>query len=102
LDLFLLLLSSILVGGIKEEIQRAFVLVRFEQFLGGGIVGLICWSLFFGIGHLAQGQDNAIRAALLGVVLGLIYLRRRNPTAPMVAHALYDVSVVIFAWFVLK
>ena len=32
--LIVLLVSSILVGGMKEEIQRAFVLDRFERYLG--------------------------------------------------------------------
>lgn len=102
LDLLLFLLSSIFAGGIKEEIQRAFVLVRFEKFLGGSLIGLVFWSAVFGLGHLSQGADNAVRAALLGLVLGLIYLRRRNPVACMAAHALYDIAVVLFTWFVLR
>ena len=101
-DVLLLILCSILVGGIKEELQRAFVLVRFERYLGGAPLGLAMFSLFFGLGHLAQGADNAIRAALLGLALGLFYLRRRNPTGPIIAHALYDILAVVFSWYFLS
>ena len=101
LGLVLMILSSILVGGIKEELQRAFVLRRFEQYLGGGQIGLILWSVAFGLGHLSQGEDNAVRAGFLGLLLGLFFLRRRNPLGPIIGHASYNVLVVLFAWFAL-
>jgi membrane protease YdiL (CAAX protease family) len=97
-DLGLLCITSIYVGGIKEEIQRAFVLNRFRN-LGGPWLGLILWSLFFGFGHLVQGPDNAVAAGILGVLFGVLYLRRRSLTAPIVAHALYDVLTLTVYWF---
>lgn len=97
-DLGLLCITSIYVGGIKEEIQRAFVLNRFRN-LGGPWLGLILWSLFFGFGHLVQGPDNAVAAGILGLLFGVLYLRRRSLTAPIVAHALYDVLTLAVYWF---
>ncbi len=102
LGLVLMILSSILVGGVKEELQRAFVLVRFERYLGGSLVGLVLWSVVFGLGHVTQGADNAVRAGLLGLILGLLFLRRRNPLGPVIGHATYNVLVVLFAWFALS
>ena len=77
----------VVAGGIREEIQRAFLLHRFERWLGGGAVGLVVTSLAFGAGHLIQGIDAAVATGLLGGVWGLVYLRRRSAVAPMVSHS---------------
>ncbi len=97
-DLLLFLLTGIFVGGVKEEIQRAFILRRFQEHLGGAAVGLIVWSIVFGAGHLSQGWDRALQATLLGLVFGLVYLWRGSLVAPIVSHALYDVLVVLLAY----
>ena len=97
-DLMLLLISSVLVGGFKEEIQRAFVLVRFESHLGGIKLGLILWSTFFAWGHMMQGIDNAAGAGVLGLIFGLLYVWRRTLIAPIVAHAVYDIATLLIYW----
>lgn len=98
-DLGLFLVASIYAGGIKEEVQRAFVLTRFRDSLGGVYVGLFLWSLFFGYGHAIQGIDNAVGAGILGLLFGLLFIWRRNLTAPIVAHILYDVLTLIIYRF---
>lgn len=80
----------IIAGGVREEVQRAFLLHRFDQWLGGGRVGVIVTSIAFGGGHLLQGVDAAIATGLLGAFWGVIYLRRRSMVAPMVSHAGFD------------
>ena len=97
-DLTLLLMTSVYVGGIKEEIQRAFVLENFKAHLGGVVPGLVLWSIFFGIGHSFQGVDYAVAAGVLGLLFGLIYLRRRHLAAPIGAHALYDMVTLAIFW----
>jgi membrane protease YdiL (CAAX protease family) len=77
----------IVAGGVREEIQRAFVLHRFEVWLGGGAVGIVVGSIAFGVGHLVQGYDAAVATGLLGVFWGIVYLRRRSVVAPMVSHS---------------
>ena len=98
-DLALFLVVSIFAGGIKEELQRAFVLGRFRTYLGGAKLGLVLWSLAFGLGHYAQGVQAIVSATLFGFLFGSIYLIRRNLIAPMVAHALYDISALLGFWF---
>ena len=63
-----------MAGGLREELQRAFLLRRFEQHLGGARVGLVVTSLAFGLGHTLQGWDAAVGTALLGAVWGALYL----------------------------
>jgi uncharacterized protein len=81
-------------GGVREEIQRGFILRRFDQYLGGGTVGLALFSLLFGIGHLEQGYDVALATAILGAFWGWIFLRRRSVAAPMVGHAGFNLLQV--------
>jgi CAAX protease family protein len=89
-DAALLGVVAIVAGGIREELQRAFLLQRFERHLGGPIVGVIVLSLAFGLGHYPQGWDATITTGLLGVFWAIVYLRRRSTVAPMVSHALFN------------
>lgn len=78
---------AIFAGGVREELQRAFVLRRFERHLGGADVGVLVWSVAFGLGHAVQGWDAAITTGVLGAVWAGMYLKRRSSVAPIVSHA---------------
>jgi membrane protease YdiL (CAAX protease family) len=82
-------------GGVREEIQRGFVLHRFDRYLGGAPAGIVLYSVMFGLGHLDQGYDAAIATGLLGVVWGVIYLARRSIVAPMVSHAGFNLAQLL-------
>jgi membrane protease YdiL (CAAX protease family) len=86
-------------GGVREEIQRGFILHRFEQYLGGGPLGLTLFSVVFGLGHVEQGYDVAVATAALGAFWGALYLRRRSVVAPMVAHAGFNLAQVVKFFF---
>ena len=85
----------VLAGGLREEVQRAFILHRFEQSLGGAVVGLILFSLMFGLGHIDQGLDVAITTGALGMFWGVLYLARRSFVASSVSHAGFNLTQVI-------
>jgi membrane protease YdiL (CAAX protease family) len=85
----------ILAGGVREELQRGFILHRFDQRLGGAWVGLGVFSVAFGFFHVEQGFDVAISVGLLGVIWGVLYIRRRSVVAAMVSHAGFDVAQVL-------
>ena len=100
LDALLLGTAAVIGGGIKEELQRAFILRRFEQHLGGPRVGLLLYSLAFGAGHAIQGWDVGIITALLGLAWGIVFLWRRSAVAPMVSHSGFNAAQIIqFAIF---
>ncbi len=80
-------LLAIVAGGIREELQRAFLLHRFEQHLGGAKVGVVVLSTAFGLGHYVQGWDAVITTAALGAFWAVLYLDRRSSVAPVVSHA---------------
>lgn len=83
-------LVAVIGGGIREELQRAFVLHRFEQYLGGADVGVVVSSVAFGYFHMVQGKDAAIAAGALGLVWAIVFVQRRSTIAPIVSHAGFD------------
>jgi uncharacterized protein len=80
-------LVAIVAGGIREELQRAFLLRRFERHLGGPVIGVLILSAAFGLGHFVQGWDAVITTGTLGAFWAVLYLRRRSSVAPIVSHA---------------
>lgn len=86
---------AIFAGGVREELQRAFMLRRFEQHLGGAWVGVVVLSVAFGLGHAVQGWDAAIATGTLGAFWAVLYLRRRSSVAPLVSHAGFNALEVL-------
>lgn len=88
----------LVAGGVREELQRAFLLHRFEQRLGGGPLGLVVTSAAFGLGHTVQGWDAAIVTAMLGAFWGAMYLSRRSVTATVTNHALFNLAQILLGY----
>ncbi len=84
-----------IAGGVREEVQRGFILHRFSQYLGGGFVGIVIFSAAFGFGHIDQGIDAALATGLLGAAWGALYLARRSIVAPMVSHAGFNLLQLV-------
>ena len=97
IDVAIFAVVVMIAGGLREEVQRGFILHRFKGYLGGGAVGIVVHSLIFGLGHLDQGYDAAIATATLGAFWGVVYLRRRSIIAPITSHAGYNLSQVLVA-----
>ena len=98
-DAALLGLVAIVAGGVREELQRAFLLDRFERYLGPSWAGVVILSTAFGLGHLLQGRDAAIATGAMGAFWAVMYLRRRSSVAPMMSHALFnslEVLIIVF------
>lgn len=94
-DALMLAAVAVLSGGVKEELQRAFVLRRFDQHLGGARVGLVVFSVVFGAGHLIQGWDVGVVTTLLGLFWGVLYLKRGSFTASAVSHSGFNVAQIV-------
>jgi len=89
-SIWLFLFVVIVAGGVREELQRAFLLQRFRDHLGQPWLGLFITSLAFGMGHTLQGLDAALITGALGALWGFIYLTRRGALASMVSHSLFN------------
>jgi membrane protease YdiL (CAAX protease family) len=42
--------------------------------------------------------DNAVAAGLLGLLFGILYLRRGSLTGPIAAHAAYNLLTLAVYW----
>jgi membrane protease YdiL (CAAX protease family) len=93
----ILAIVVILAGGVREELQRAFLLQRFVRYLGGPAVGVILLSIAFGAGHWMQGWDAVLTTGLLGAVWAVVYLRRGSSVAPIVSHSGFNAFEVLRA-----
>jgi membrane protease YdiL (CAAX protease family) len=89
------LLLAIVAGGIREEVQRAFLLHRFRNDLGGAGIGLLVTSVAFGLGHTLQGWDATVITGLLGLTWGVLYLKRGSAVAGLISHSLFNSAEVI-------
>jgi membrane protease YdiL (CAAX protease family) len=84
-----------LAGGVREEVQRAFIVRRFDQYLGGAVVGIVIYSIIFGLGHIEQGYAAAIATGTLGAAWGVIYWRRQSIIAPIISHAGFNLLQLV-------
>jgi CAAX protease family protein len=93
--LIFLALAWILAAFGEEMVYRGYLMNRVADLLnrtrGAWIVSLIAVHLAFGLAHIYQGVTGAIDEGLMGLLLGLIYLRTgRNLSVPIVAHGVAD------------
>ena len=98
LEASIFFMVAVLAGGVREELQRGFILHRFEQRLGGIKVGLAAFTLMFGALHADQGIDVATAVGLLGLFWGIVYIKRRSVVLSMVNHASFNGAQVIQAF----
>jgi membrane protease YdiL (CAAX protease family) len=87
----------LVAGGVREELQRAFLLHRFDQALGGARLGVVLTSVAFGLGHAIQGWDAMLLTGVLGAIWGVVYVWRRNVVSTMVSHGLFNAVQVLMA-----
>ena len=92
------LVVVIVAGGVREELQRAFLLHRFAHDLGSKGAGLMITSVAFGLGHTLQGWDAAILTGALGAAWGAIYLSRGSAIASIVSHSLFNSGELLRAF----
>jgi membrane protease YdiL (CAAX protease family) len=84
------LFVAIVAGGMREELQRAFLLHRFKEDFGQPWLGLLITSIAFGLGHTIQGNDVAMITGTLGAIWGAMYLFRGGALASIVSHSLFN------------
>jgi membrane protease YdiL (CAAX protease family) len=82
-------------GGVREEIQRGFIIRRFDSYLGGAAAGIVLYAGVFGLGHLEQGYAAAIATGMLGAFWGIVYWKRQSVIAPMVSHAGFNLAQLL-------
>ena len=95
LDAAIFLVVVMLAGGVREELQRGFILHRFGQRLGGMWVGNLTFGIAFGLLHFDQGWDIALVIGLLGLAWGAFFIRRGSVLMSMANHAGFNAAQVL-------
>ena len=95
LDAAIFLVVVVLAGGVREELQRGFILHRFGQSLGGMWMGNITFGVAFGLLHFDQGWDIAIVIGLLGLAWGALFIRRGSVLMSVANHAGFNAAQVL-------
>ncbi len=95
LTLIFIALAWILAAFGEEMVYRGYLMNRVADLLNrtrrAWIVSLIAVHLAFGLAHAYQGWTGIIDEGLMGLLLGLIYLRTgRNLAVPIIAHGVQD------------
>jgi len=96
-DAIVFAIVVMVAGGVREEVQRGFIVHRFDGYLGGGMAGVLVYGVLFGLGHFEQGYDASLATGALGILWGWVYLRRRSIIAPVVSHAGFNLAQVVKA-----
>jgi membrane protease YdiL (CAAX protease family) len=81
---------SITAGIVEEIVYRGFVLWYLTHFMPLWFA-VIFSSVVFGLGHIYQGANGALRAGLVGLTFGIFYIATGSIWLPIVAHAALDI-----------
>ena len=92
-------LVSISAGICEELIFRGFLL-RYLQWAPWGLSlgwSLLISSALFGLAHAGQGLKGMLGTALIGLILGWLYLASGSLLIPIIVHALIDLRALAMA-----
>ena len=97
-------LGSMVTGGFIEEVlYRGLMVDRLARVFGGGrrgeLLGALGCGVPFGLIHFEWGLGGVFVTAVMGAVLGLMYLVARRNLWPLVAaHAGLDLILMLLAY----
>ncbi len=98
LEFALWLLLSVTAGFCEELIFRGYLLQQFTAWTKRPMLAVILSSVIFGTVHLYEGVGAMLPLMALALLYGLIAQQRKGDLrAVMIAHALQDFLVAIFA-----
>jgi uncharacterized protein len=81
----------VLRAGIVEEIcYRGYAIERLEKISGNWIVYFLLPLILFGLFHYKQGLGGIIISFVAGVILAVLYIKRRDLKANIITHFLVD------------
>jgi len=84
----------VVVAFLEEFLYRGVMMSQIEKLLGTGFVGvlsnLLITSAIFGLSHAYQGKSGTWSTAIIGLLLGIIYIVGANLWLPIFVHGFID------------
>lgn len=90
-----LILSAVMNAVLEETVMVGYLVTRWRQIGWNTTVIVLLSALIRGTYHLYQGWGGFLGNIVMGVVFGLIYVRRGRLLPLIVAHAVIDVVAFI-------
>lgn len=90
---------ALLTASVAEEmIFRGHALERLIRLTKSPVIAVILSQIAFGLYHLKDGLGAALAAAIVGSLFALYYVRYRNLTMTIIAHAFVDSLAITGHW----
>jgi membrane protease YdiL (CAAX protease family) len=83
-------LVTLRAGIVEELFYRGYAIERLESLTGSRAIAILAPLACFAAAHYRQGIGGIVAAAVLGGLLTIVYLRRRDLVTNMTAHASAD------------
>jgi membrane protease YdiL (CAAX protease family) len=94
-----LFLFTLFVGIYEELIFRGFLITRLTSMVHRPWVAVILSSIFFGAVHFYQDPLAMIQIMIIAVVLGGLFVIRKNILSPILVHAAFDFTSLGMAFW---
>ena len=95
--LLFLILSSVIVGPIVEEILFRSILVGKLEKFNNRIVTILLASFIFAIMH--SGILNIVYTFMLGIILNTVFIKGKNLLYPLIIHSSANLGVLFLVGF---
>lgn len=94
----------VLRAGVVEEIcYRGYIMERLEKWTGNWYIYFLFPLIIFSVAHYSQGIAGIVISFVLGGILSLLYWKKRDLKANIMAHFLVDlIPNVILPLFLFK
>ncbi len=92
---------SLTAGVCEELLYRGYLPWFFSPWLGRPLAMLVV-AVAFGLSHLYQGRNGAIKATIAGAAMGGIVLATGSLTPAMIVHALTDIGGGTVGYWLLR
>ena len=102
LTLLLIFVASAANGFTEELAMRSYLIPRISRLMGSDLSALIITSGLFAIYHMYQGRYGIISALLVGLILGIYFVRTKRFWPIAIAHTFMDVIPLLIMAFPLE
>ena len=90
-----LVLRAVMNGVLEEVVMVGYLFTRWRQ-AGGGVAAVLVGSaLIRGIYHLYQGFGGFVGNAVMGLLLGWLFLKTKRVMPLVVVHSLLDIFAFV-------